>query len=96
MNDLPFEEAANDAGGTDYWIPAWLEWHMYRFKEGLLSHVPMRERLEKARALLDDKQAQLDLLCESLLAGATLNDPDGDLSTQHAIELLKKELGDGG
>jgi hypothetical protein len=92
MHDLPFEEQPTAAGGTDYWVPAWLEWHMLRFKEGVMKDVPMRERIEQARALLEDKSAQLDLLCEAILAGGTLNDPDGDLSTQHAINLLKEEL----
>lgn len=92
MNDLPFEEKPA-ALGTAYWIPVWLEWHMLRFREGVLKDVPMRERLAQARALLEDKQAQLDLLCEAQLAGGTLNDPDGDLSTMHAIARLQEELG---
>lgn len=92
MHDLPVEEQPIAAGGTDYWVPAWLEWHMLRFKEGVMKDVPLRERIEQARALLEDKAAQLDILCEAILVGGTLLDPDGDLSTQRAIDLLREEL----
>ena len=63
---------------------------MLRFKEGVMKDVPLRERIEQARALLEDKAAQLDILCEAILVGGTLLDPDGDLSTQRAIDLLKE------
>jgi len=94
MNDLPVEEGPNDTSSDDLvdWVPAWLEWHMYRFRQSTLAHVTQRERLEQAKALMNDKQEQLLLLCEVELTGCTINDPEADVSTHNAIELLKKEL----
>lgn len=99
MNDLPVVRGPGILGpnGEDRsdWVPAWLEWHMYRFRDTELAHVSQRERLEQARALLDNKEQQLLLLCEVELTGCTIYDPEADLSTRKAIELLKEELGDG-
>lgn len=95
-NDLPLEKGPHWDPKNDriaYWVPAWLEWHMQRFANTSLAEVSQRERLEQAKALMESKESQLLLLCEAQLAGCTLSDPDGDLATQAAIELLKKEIG---
>jgi hypothetical protein len=96
MNDLPVEVGPGVIGvhGDDEsdWVPAWLEWHMHRFRETSLADVTQRERLEQAKELLNDKNTQLLLLCEVELLGCTIYDPEADISTHNAIELLKKEL----
>lgn len=91
-NDIPTEEGPGLADTDVQWVPAWFEWHLQRFKHTSLADVSQRERLQQAKALMEDKEAQLLLLCEAQLAGSTLEDPSGDLSTAAAIELLKKEL----
>jgi len=95
QHDLPHEVGPHPdytSSKDVYWVPAWLEWHMKRFENTSLADVSQRERLEQAKALIGDKDAQLLLLCEAQLAGCTLADPDGDLATIAAINLLKKEL----
>ena len=80
----------NDQG---LWVPAWFEWFMKRFPDSVI-HGNLRHRLEALLELKHDKGKQLMLLYEANLAGGTLYEPLGDISTKHAIDLLEKELGD--
>ena len=97
MNDIPVERgpALDGPTGTKEcdWVPAWFEWHLIRFKSGHLQHVSQRERLEQAKELRDDLEKQFILLTEAQLAGGTLYDPSADVSTNHAMNRLKEELG---
>lgn len=72
------------------WVPAWVQWHLERFPD---QGDNLRARQESLEALKDDKNAQLLLLLEANLCGATLYDPTGDLGTAAALELLQKEVG---
>jgi hypothetical protein len=99
MNDLPVQRGPGLDGpsGTreSDWVPAWFEWHMVRFTRSHLQHVTQRERIEQAKAMAADKEAQFVLLCEAQLAGGTLYDPAADISTDHAVNILREELGRG-
>lgn len=95
MNDIPCERGPGmDWQGDDEsdWVPAWFEWHIQRFKSGALQHINQRTRIEQAKALQEDLEEQLLLLTEAQLADGTLYDPEGDVSTEAAIQLLRKEL----
>ncbi len=92
--DVPMERGPKVTGSkTDQglWVPAWFEWYMKRFATSIMHDNP-RKRVEGAKELLEDKGKQLMLLYEAGLAGGTLYDPLGDISTKHAIDTLEKEL----
>ena len=92
--DIPVErgprirESKTDQG---CYVPVWLEWHLIRFPQ---NKIPQRRRLEVVARLRDDHKARYLMLVEAQLAGGTLYDPSGDIATEAALHLLKKELPD--
>jgi hypothetical protein len=95
MNDLPVERGPGlDLGKSEEsdWVPAWFEWHIQRFKKGALQHISQRERIEQAKALQENLEEQMLLLTESQLADGTLYDPEGDISTEEALKILRVQL----
>lgn len=76
------------------WVPAWVEWYLVgHLTKDHGNGATQRERLVDLRKIVDDPERQLTLLCEASVAGGTLEDPDGDIGCQKAIELLKVQLG---
>ena len=55
MNDLPVEEGPSDTSSDDLvdWVPAWLEWHMYRYPDESTNVAVVLRKARGEHAYLD-------------------------------------------
>jgi len=96
MHALPFcEGPESPVEGADIcsWVPAWLVWYVGEVRE---KGGTQRERIEEAKALVNDLERQYVLLAELSIYGnvaGVLHDMDADLSVQGGMKELEKVLG---